>query len=512
MTARATGWMVRIHPSRKAILVLLTALYALSAGARAIHRPLWHDELFTLYEASLPTAGDLLAAKLDGVDAAPPLDALFDHVLVAVFGPQAWVVRLPALLGVWLAAVCLYLFVRRRTPATYALLAPLILYATEAMAYAVEARPYGMALGLAALSLLSWQRATAGKRHPGWTTMLALCGAAGLATHYYNALVLATLLAGELVRVIHRRRVEPFIPLALALPFLVMIPLAPFVAEARKLVPGTWTPPSLAHIEITYRTLFASTALPLAAALGLFALFGLWKPKALEAQGQDTEGAPPGEFAALCALLALPVLGVLGSLLVTGVFHPRYTLPVVLAPAALVPLLACRLDAGRRAIAAALLVAFSATFAVNSVRTLVNNTQAPDVIARHPLLAEVPDDPAPIAIGNGHVFIQVWHYAPEPLRSRLVFINSIEASSRLEGSDTLARNFAALARRGPIPMVDESFLDEHEGVGVHDAKFGWLVPRLLEEGLSLEARGREGKATLYLARRGVDTQGSGAGL
>ena len=47
---------------------------SLFAVLAAHWRPLWYDELFTLYVASEPTLRDVLRALLSGADTNPPLD------------------------------------------------------------------------------------------------------------------------------------------------------------------------------------------------------------------------------------------------------------------------------------------------------------------------------------------------------------------------------------------------------------------------------------------------------
>jgi hypothetical protein len=200
-------------------------------------------------------------------------------------------------------------------------------------------------------------------------------------------------------------------------------------------------------------------------------------------------------------LLALPFIAVVAAMLGTGVFAPRYALGVVLAPAALLPLALHRLARGRGWLILAFLVPFGLALVHQAVAAVVFHRSAPAVMTRYPLLREVPGSPLPIAIGNGHVFMRVWQYGPEALRERIVFLNDIEVAARIEGSDTLARDFDGFRRWFPVPVVDEQpFLQTHREFWVHDVEFGWLVPRLLELGATLEVRGRDGDATLYLAR------------
>jgi len=63
------------------------------------------------------------------------------------------------MLGYLVMMLCIFFIVRRYTTPVYALIAVLASYLTRVPAFAIEARPYGLLLGLSSLALLSWMRA-----------------------------------------------------------------------------------------------------------------------------------------------------------------------------------------------------------------------------------------------------------------------------------------------------------------------------------------------------------------
>src|SRR4051812_5533869 len=129
---------------------------------RAQAKPMWHDEVYTALTAQLPLL-KLWHAYLDGVDLAPPLNTLLTHVVQVVTGPGEVATRLPAMVGFLAGAVLLFLTVSRRTNAFAGMLGVLLLCNTPAWDYAVEARGYGLSVGLFALALYSWTEAAAGR-------------------------------------------------------------------------------------------------------------------------------------------------------------------------------------------------------------------------------------------------------------------------------------------------------------------------------------------------------------
>src|SRR5690348_4567977 len=80
---------------------VFSALFLGGTGLIAARKPLWYDELFTVYLARLSRPGELWSALAGGTDLNPPLGYLACRATERFLGENALAVRLPALLGFW---------------------------------------------------------------------------------------------------------------------------------------------------------------------------------------------------------------------------------------------------------------------------------------------------------------------------------------------------------------------------------------------------------------------------
>src|SRR5437899_48167 len=82
-------------------IAVLTVVGASASAIRAYDKPFWHDEIFTILVAGLPSVPAIWRAELAGVDFFPPLNDVVTHALHAVFGVGPIVTRLPAIVSFW---------------------------------------------------------------------------------------------------------------------------------------------------------------------------------------------------------------------------------------------------------------------------------------------------------------------------------------------------------------------------------------------------------------------------
>ena len=132
---------------------------------------------------------------------------------MAVFGPTAFALRLPAFAGYLLMQFCLYFFVRNMAGRRAGLVAMAIPALTWTMYYSTEGRPYGVLLGSYAMAALCWQIASRRAGPPASARVWPLVGlAAALAltlnVHFYGVLLLVPVCGAELVRTLVRRRLD----------------------------------------------------------------------------------------------------------------------------------------------------------------------------------------------------------------------------------------------------------------------------------------------------------------
>ncbi|MGH9368695.1 MAG: hypothetical protein ACRD3M_13590 [Thermoanaerobaculia bacterium] len=171
-------------------------LLPLALAARVIllaTRPLWSDELFTVWASRLPVAGLLAALRSDS---GPPGFYLLEKPFVRLaetLGAESLVRLLPFLAAILLVAAA------RALPAGTARRIGTMLLGGHALLglYAVEARAYAL---LALLGLLLFRLAREGEETGGRLAATLTLGVAALYTHYLAIPVVAALLALSLAR------------------------------------------------------------------------------------------------------------------------------------------------------------------------------------------------------------------------------------------------------------------------------------------------------------------------
>ncbi len=212
------------HPS--VAFLFFAAVYISAVLAKSRSKPLWHDEIFTYYIADTPNLATTL--QRGRIDLNPPLSYLLTHLSFKLFHASTLTCRLPEVVAFFLAMLFLFAFVKQRMGVLYGLLAAALLFLSPAGELAIEARPYAILLSSICLSILAWQKA----RQTGSERVLGLCllvlGAAGmLLSHVFGLLAWAALAAGELARIIERKKIDWKPVLAWTLPLLSVLTYAP---------------------------------------------------------------------------------------------------------------------------------------------------------------------------------------------------------------------------------------------------------------------------------------------
>ncbi|MGH9852980.1 MAG: glycosyltransferase family 39 protein, partial [Blastocatellia bacterium] len=250
-----------------------STLYLAVTCLVATQKPLWNDELYTLYIARLPGLSDVWAALSTGAEQLPPFFYVITRASLALFGPNDQAIRLPEVIGFWVMGLCLFRFVSKRAPAVYGFLAMLFPLVTEAYYYASEARPYGLVLGFSALALLCWQSATERDSRLLSLAGLAVSLAAAVSCHYYAVFVFAPLAFAEAVRFLSRRRPDWAVWAAFGLGVTPLLAFLPLIQRAMSYSSTFWSKPRWMAIPDFYYFLLAPAALPLMALLVLSAIY-----------------------------------------------------------------------------------------------------------------------------------------------------------------------------------------------------------------------------------------------
>ncbi|HVG27204.1 MAG TPA: glycosyltransferase family 39 protein [Acidobacteriaceae bacterium] len=446
-------------------LVLLTAVLAVVWSHVKL---LSQDEIFVLQTDTVSSLRELIHIQRHfPISLDPLIFHLLAHAATRIFGPSALALRLPAILGFLLMQVCLFLATRRIAGAHAALVALAFPALTATLFYAPEARPYGLLLGLYALTFLAWQTATraadpavaarAGHssqvdpRPPrtGTLVLLAIAIALTLNTHYFGILLLAPLCLAELVRTVLRRRLDLPVVAAIVLGMTGILGALPFQRAAGEFRKHYYNAGGVNFHAITqsYRALFVSytdqsiaiqqiaiVLLSIAAAVLVLAV--------ILALRKRTVNLPSAELAFLLTLAALPLFGFLIAFFVTHSIEVRYVLGAIVAIAifaaiALAPWL--RPTRTAQAIAALLFVGVLLGGFVRirseqrkSTAVLASLILAPELKAR---LLALPD--SHLYLQNMGHFEVASYYEPDPeVRSRLALLHSREAELQWDRHDT----------------------------------------------------------------------------
>src|SRR5438552_2306864 len=120
----------RLDAHRVAVLAVLTTIGVSTSAIRAFGKPFWHDEIFTILVAGLPSLPAIWRAELAGVDFFPPLNDFVTYAVHSVFDVGPIATRLPAIVSFWGMCLIVFEIVRRRAHVAAALTAFTLPYLT----------------------------------------------------------------------------------------------------------------------------------------------------------------------------------------------------------------------------------------------------------------------------------------------------------------------------------------------------------------------------------------------
>jgi len=489
-------------------LIVFSGAYAAATIARALVKPLWFDELFTFYIARLPAYQERLTAAV--YDGHPPFFYILTHASMRLFGESGLALRLPAIIGFWLLSVSLFLFTRRRLPSIYAFLALVLPLQTLAYSYAIEARPYGIVLGMAGVSLLAWQSAGEARHRWAWLAVLAVSIAVAVSSHFYGVQVVLPLLVGETWRVLERRKVDwgvagAIVVGVLPVPFLLSVARGMISAQftRTRMSASFFWKPTLPKLPGFYENLLHPLVVPLALAFIVLTVASLLWREGSDGTAPPRRRMPGPELAAALTYLCIPALMLLGTGLTTGYFSNRYAISAVIGVAVLFP---CLLSTSCRIRALAPIACMAGVLLVWGEQTPVPQWQksgrSAGLTADSPLYPS--GDDLPIAVADVLAFPPLAHYSPPQVRARLTYLTDVAYVVRGP------RFVAEVSLAGDRQLMPGTIVDYGPFVRTH-SKFWvyvvsrpeteWLPSRLMSEGWKLECRGRNGQDYLFLATR-----------
>jgi len=497
---------LRVLCDRRRLLLLgaVSLVYFTATSLLASRKPMWNDEFFTYFIAQAPSLSGIWSALLTGADQTPFPFYVLTRWSLGLFGVNQWALRLPEMIGVWVAGLCLFHIVARQTEALYGFVSMVFLFVTGANLYSYEARPYGLVLAFSSLAWLCWRQATSGRSRKLSIPGLAASLAAAVCCHYYAVFVFIPLGVGEVVRSVVRRRVDWPIWLAMMSALSPLLFLAPLIQQARTYSQGFWARPSLQSIPDAYSALLMPTPLLALAVLILGGLYSLSLSGKLRPQATASYAhVPLHEVAVAAGFVALPVIAVLATMLTTGAFTFRYALPAVLGVSVLVAVAIARLFQGHAVVGVAILLLSCAGFGMLSARNLQGTTEASfgkvyELIGREPITS------LPVVVADAHSFMMLSHYAPRELSSRLVYLADPQASLRHLGHDTVDRGILDLRPWFGFHIEEYSrYLDAHPKFFVYlnggrPGSLTWLLTELVSAPVAIDLRAKVDDHLLFL--------------
>jgi Dolichyl-phosphate-mannose-protein mannosyltransferase len=473
----------RVHLGKRTyfFLIALTLLYAAGACARAAGRPFWYDEVITLIAAKAPDLGTTWKAAVV-TDANPPLPHLLTHLAISWFGLNEITARIPAIAGFWLLCLCLFQFVQRRAGSMYGFCALALPVLTGAYYYSTEARAYGLELGFTGIALVAWQAAAEGRKRRLALPALMVSLAAMLMCQYYAVFAYLPLAGGELARARRTRRVDWGVWIAFVLGGTPIMWRAATILGVVKAFSHTWAPAYLRQGVEFWESGLAPLGPYLALLVGVLALFE-WRAHA--GPVESDLAVPEHEWVAGALFLAIPLSAVIGGLLVTHMFTERYGLIGLVGFCMLTPMLAARAF-GRSGTAG---VALLAVVLWGMAIRLMDSGAVGNPYQAEPIL-QAALERGPVVIPDGQLFLQMWQYAPERLKRRLVFLADMASALKYSGFDTIDGGVQALPASAPsltVAAYPEFAKPGREFVMYQNSlRPGWVLARAVADGAKVE--------------------------
>lgn len=434
------------------VILVLTAVMSVTWS---LHKLLWQDEIFSFQTDRVATLGEVLRIQQSyPISLEPPPYHVLSHAAMAVFGPTAFALRLPALAGYLLMQFCLYFFVRNLAGWRAGLVAMAFPALTLTMYYSAEGRPYGVLLGSYAMVALCWQVASRRSEVQGASRVWPLVGLAlGLAltlnVHFYGVLLLVPLCGAELVRTVVRRKVDGGMLAAVGAGMASLVATIPYIKASGEYKQHYYAAEISVHmLTQPYRQMMLDyTAYPKAVQTGIAAVIFLvgvavvWG--CVRAVRRKVVVVPVAEWAMVLLLVLIPAFAFVLGRLVTHALEVRHSIGAIVGISALLAI--AMTSALRRknvfyGVMAAMLVGIVVVNGVRVEQTMTADRQMLATLMLTPGLKADVD-----AAADRNIYFQdlgKWElaslYEPDPeLRSRLVLVYSLNEEMGWENHDTM---------------------------------------------------------------------------
>lgn len=434
------------------------------------------DELLMYAEAQLPSIHSLwwtlqnIPTLLD-----PPLDPTLSFFAFRLPLPLPLSLRVPPVIAYGAFMLSLYVFVRRRAPASMALIAAVLPMPIPMFSFAVQARPYALVLAFSGWALVFWQRAAERRSgRAGALIGLYLSLTCALLSNYLAGLVFVPLVAGEIWRSF-RERIDTVVWAVFAAAALAVLTYIPYLPATAPYRAHPWHGVFLSDLGATYLLAISPIVL---AVLSICALLCLTNQ---EIHYRDAvAGFYKHEIVAIATFYCVPVFSFAFAKVFAHSYVPRYSLIFGIAACVLISGVVFALARHIRSLSSAvllvLLICASLPIATGFAEPRVQNTDGIQT-AKTAILDRVPA--LPVAVTDFDDYERLYLYAPDRLKRRMILVFDPSAITGYGTGVALATEAMHRALNAPEEHYRE-FLRSHSRfllLGNY-----WMRDQLLQDG------------------------------
>jgi len=412
--------------------VLLLLIYtAIRSTLYAAIRPFWFDELCTWIVARQPNLSAIWHSLIRAADGQPPPYYLLERLFDRFISNDEIAFRVPSILAFCLMEWCLFVWLKKRNDVLIAFVAVLLPFLTVLFGtYAVEARPYCVVAACLAAALLAYQRAPALR----WVVVLGLCLLAAGSFHFYSIFMMSPFFAAEAIHSLKTRQLRWPVWCAFLAGMLPLIAFWPILASVKAYYSAhVWTHPTLLGMLRTYGWILnipqgSPTDFSWSLAAGFLLTCAVLVVSALlifrGLRANPKSNPFFHEDVLIAGFLILPLTVFSITKLTNGALTARYLLPVTIGLVLLVARGLTFLSRKSVLLVGALLCfsiaakesAFWVSYYVASQFKFIRQKPA------EYLLGQAGHLDLPVAISEGHDYLELDHYATPEWRRRLIYV------------------------------------------------------------------------------------------
>jgi len=486
------------------LLMLLLVLYTIVRGiAGAVSQPLTIDEIITRVVAIQTVPRGIWAALKDSVDSAAPGYHILEHIAGRIWSNEHIALRIPSILAMACAIVCVFLYVRKRDRTSAAVICTILFISTAPYRYFLDlARPYSLVVACFAFLLLCHQRLPSRT----WTILFALSLAFVETLHYYAILAMIPFWLSEAALFLSQRRIRWGVWLALIFGTLPLLLLWPLLAAYKAYYGGHyWQHFAASDLARVYASFFW-TSTGFGVAIAALAVAGVVGPR-LWARYVDATLVPAGgeelpEDVLLVGLVGLPFIAFIITRIMHGEMLDRHVLPCIFGILFGLARIFGRAGA-KPTVLIALFVVCNAGISELSFWRTVHHLERSAVDAPVEVFAQKAGHlDLPVAMPDGVAYLPFTYYASPTARHRFVYVTDAEKALQYSGTDNVDKDLRSISRYFPLELRDYSeFVRTNPNFLLYEeatSPFVWLPAYLNHVGATVEPITMEPGRTMYL--------------